>query len=348
MGSRRAVALLAAVLATAAAVAGCGSSSAGSTAGANRLLADTFSAGGTHVHSGNLTIALDVRATGFPTFKGPLAVRLSGPFDSGKKGTPPKFDFDLDFTGPGSKIAAGAVSTGTHGYLKLGGHAYVVPQSSFRRLGSGVSNKGAGITLKSLGIDPRHWVKDVRTVGEADLGGTRTVHLSAGIDPPRLLKDLGAVFGTAGAFGLGTNAQGGLDAATRDKIAHSIDHAHVDIWTGKSDHVLRRLALDVRFDVPAKLRPKGTSVQNGELRLDLTLAGVNQPQPIGPPANPLPLSDLTTALQQLAAQAQGGAAQPQGSAGSPPSGSGSKYDACIAKAGNDLAAIQRCSSLLGQ
>lgn len=347
------IALLA-LAAVVAAVAGCGGSGGGSSASASTLLADTFGAGGTHVRSGDLNVALDIQAKGFQTFKGPLHVALSGPFQTGKPGTLPKFDFDLSFGSAGSSITAGAVSTGSKGYLKLGGHAYVLPDSAFKSLAKAGSNgKSSGISLKSLGIDPRRWVTNVKKEGVETVAGAQAVHLSAGIDVARLLNDVNTVLGKATALGIGGatgGVPGGLSAATRTKISRSIDQAHVDIWTGKDDHALRRLLLNVRFDVPSDLLPKGSGGQSGSVKLDLTIANLNQPQPIGAPANPRPLAELTAALQQLAAQAQGAA----GSAGSgatttpAPSGGGSKYDTCIAQAGTDLTKIQACSSLLGQ
>lgn len=349
--------MLAALLALAAAVAGCGGSGAGTSASAGKLLADTFGGGGTHVRSGDLSVALDVQATGFASFRGPLHVALDGPFQTGRPGTLPKFDFNLSFASAGSSISAGAVSTGTKGYLKLGGHAYVLPDSAFKSLAKtgGSTSKSSGISLKSLGIDPRRWVTNVRKVGEESVAGADTIHLSAGIDVPQLLNDVNTVLGKAGALGVSAAAgavPSGLSAATRTKITRSVDRAHVDIWTGKDDHALRRILLNVHFKVPADLLPKGSPGQSGAVKLDLSIANVNQPQPIGAPANPRPLAELTAALQQLAAQAQGAAGGTGGTTTTTPApaapASGSKYDACIAKAGTDLAKIQACSSLLGQ
>jgi hypothetical protein len=349
MTSRRPLTLLLAVLAAALCVAGCARSGGTSSAGVGKLLSDTFG-GRQAIHGGRLDVALDVTAKGLQSFKGPLSIRLSGPFQTGAAGTLPKFDFNLSFASSGSNIAVGAVSTGTKGYLRLGGHAYVLPGTVFDRLAkSGASKGNSGVSLKTLGIDPRRWVKDVRNLGEEDVAGVRAIHLTAGIDVTRLLGDVDRVLRKAGGLGVtgsGSQLPAGLSPQTRTKITRSIDTARVDIWTGKADHALRRLALDVHFDVPADLRPAGSSGQSGEIKLDLSIANLNQPQPIAAPANPRPLSDLTAALQQLSSAAKG-----QGSSGSssaPSAAAASKYDACVTKAGNDLAKIQACSSLLGK
>ena len=78
----------------------------------------------------------------------------------------------------------------------------------------------------------------------------------------------------------------------------------------------------------------------GTLRFDLAIAELNRPQDIGAPANPRPLSELTTALGQVLGSAQG-STQPQ-------TGGSSKYQQCLAAAGTDIAKAQRCAGLLGR
>jgi hypothetical protein len=140
-----------------------------------------------------------------------------------------------------------------------------------------------------------------------------------------------------------------LDAATRTKIEKSVRKAKLDVWTGKADHSLRRIRVAVRFDVPAKLRSDKAKPEKGTIGLDLTIAGLNERQAIGAPANPRPIGDLTAALQQVLAQAQGqGQAQGGGTAGSGSSSAQPKYDACVQAAGSDIAKAQQCAPLLGQ
>ena len=126
-------------------------------------------------------------------------------------------------------------------------------------------------------------------------------------DLNRLLAKAGTLGATAAA---GQSVPTSLDAATRTKIEKSVKQADLDVWTGKTDHALRRIRVNVRFDVPANLRSDKTKPEKGTIALDLTIAGLNEPQAIGAPANPKPIGDLTAALQQVLAQAQGGAAGP--------------------------------------
>jgi hypothetical protein len=90
------------------------------------------------------------------------------------------------------------------------------------------------------------------------------------------------------------------------------------------------------------------------MRLDLSIADLNRRQAIGPPADPRPLAELTAALSSFArsqAQAQSSGGSAGGASSSPPASTAapaSSYDRCLADAGSDLAAAQRCASLVGR
>jgi hypothetical protein len=340
--------LLALVLAlTGSLVAGCGSSGNGGGQDVNALLSETFGKD-KPIRSGKLTLALNVDAQGLPSLKAPLAIKVAGPFQGQGPGQVPKFDLALDLDSGGSAMQAGAVSTGDKGFLRLQGRAYQLSDALFKRLEASrkqaTASKGQnGTSLKALGIDPRRWLKDPKEGGVETLAGVQVIHVSAGIDVPRFVADLATLLTKAGKLGVtGGSSQvpSTLTQAQRDKIVKSVKTAAVDVWSGKDDKALRRIAMHVTFDVPADARPKGTPAQKGTLRFDLAIAELNRPQAIGAPANPRPLSELTTALGQVLGSAQG-STQPQ-------TGGSSKYQQCLAAAGTDIAKAQRCAGLLGR
>jgi hypothetical protein len=96
-----------------------------------------------------------------------------------------------------------------------------------------------------------------------------------------------------------------------------------------------------------KLKPADGQDEGGTMRLDLSVGDLNRRQAIGPPAEPRPLSELTSALSAFArAQSQ---AQAQGSSsGSSAAKPATAYDRCLTEAGSDLAAAQRCADLVGR
>jgi hypothetical protein len=120
-----------------------------------------------------------------------------------------------------------------------------------------------------------------------------------------------------------------LGAGTRRTIERSIRAATVDIWTGREDHALRRIAVDVRFDVPADARANGSPDQSGRVQFDLSLAALNQEQAIGAPAHARPVSELAAAIGKVL-------------------GGNRRYDQCLQDADADLAKAQACADLVGQ
>ena len=338
--------LLALLCLAAVVVAACGSSgNGGSGADTTKLLSDTF--GTTRpVSSGRLKLGIDVRADGIAGIPSPLTVRLGGPFQRTAGTGAPKFAFDISLATRDGHFTVGIISTGKEGWVKLGQRAFTLPPDQLKQLSGGAAaGSGGGLPSKlgTLGVDPRGWITNVQDEGVETLDGTKVIHLSADVDIPALVKDLDKLLSTAG--GTGLNAIAGLPTGVgKDKsaVAKSVKSAGVDIWTGEKDHELRRITIKLNVDTPAQ--------KDGTVALDLGVSSLNEPQPIGPPANPRPLSELSAALAVLGQQR----AQTQSSGGTPgtgASGSGSVapaqgYDACVQAAGNDLTKAQACAGLL--
>ncbi len=329
--------------------AGCGGDG-GSGQKTSELLSDTFGKGA-RVNSGKLDLTVDVNARGLVGLPSPLRIDVNGPFQGVRGTKAPKFDFDLALKTRDGRVVIGAISTGTKSWVKLGTRAYALPSGSFDGLVSGAGKDDASAGLSTFGVDPRPWMRDVRDLGAEDLGGERVVHLRAGVDVAGLIDDLGGIFGRAGGVAGGASgAPAKISEQQRAQIAEAVRSATIDIWTGEKDHELRRISVDVKVDTEQQ--------KGGTIRLDLAVSQLNRTQPIGPPANPRPISELTSALAALGARAAAGesqaAAPSSGSSGgsSPtapklPDGA-SKYDRCLAGAGDDIAAAQRCADLVGQ
>jgi hypothetical protein len=326
--------------------AGCGSSGGGDASTAT-LLKDTFS-GGKAVKSGKLDVSLGFQAQGLPTLTGPVAFKLAGPFASQGAGKLPKFDFDLDVAAGGQTIQAGAISLGDNGYIKFAGRSYTVDKALFDQFKTGYErsqnaskSKDKGPSFSALGVSPSAWLKNAHKLGKADVGGTSTFHITAGVDVPRFLADVNRLLAKAKNLG-GSTTQGvpqGLSPAVQSTIERSVKTAQVDVYTGVSDHALRRLALSVSLVVPKDAQKAAGGLKSGELRFDLTIADLNNDQKIDAPSGARPLSELQSAL--ATSQTATGT-----TATTPPSGGSSDYVQCVQKAGTDIAKVQKCAALV--
>jgi hypothetical protein len=325
------------------------------------LVKQTF--GGDHpIKSGKLDVRLRFDSVGLASLKGPVSLKLNGPFASVGKGQLPRFDFNLEIGTGGTNLAAGAISLGDRGYLKLAGTSYAVSDQLFKQFKDGYeksakdsSAKSAAPSFASLGIHPENWLKDPKKAGEEKVGGVDTIHVTAAIDIQKFLTDVSTLLGKAGSLGQGQGVPSSLTAQQRKDIAAAVKSTKLDIWTGKDDKTLRKLTLDVDIAVPADVRKRAGGLESGKLSVSLLLADLNKPQTIAAPANAKPLSDLTQALGGTS-NGTGTATTPAAPAPSattttpattPPAGTSQEYLDCLSKAGSDIAKVQECASLLG-
>lgn len=351
----RFVALLALLVASLTGLAACGGDDS-SGADANELLKATFGPD-QNVDSGKLAVALGLDAKGLRGLQGPISIKLDGPFQSAGKGKLPKLDLALTLSGAGANFAAGVVTTGEKGWLKLQGTTYAVDDATFEQFKTGYEesaskddDKGGSTSFESLGIDPLRWLKDPAIDGEATVGGAETHHIRAAVDVGAFLEDVSTLLGKAGQLGQAAAAvPTSLTEQQRKDIEASVKDASLEVWTGKEDKALRRLKLIVDIAVPEDVRPRAGGLTTGRLTFDLTISDLNEEQTIAEPKNARPLADLQRLIAGGATGATGsagtGSATPQPAG---PPGESSEYLDCITAAGNDVAEIQKCATLAGQ
>ncbi|HVS28466.1 MAG TPA: hypothetical protein VHE14_02880 [Solirubrobacteraceae bacterium] len=348
--------MLALVLALAG-LSACGSSGGG----ANKLLKQTFAKHSKKVTSGKLSVAVDISAGGVRNLSKPVSIKLTGPFQSQGAKQIPKFDFALAFSGGGQSLSAGAVSTGDKAYLKFQGTPYEVPANIFAQFKQGFGQAQSKNTqknqptLKSLGLDPLRWLKNPKVLGDSNVGGAATKHVSASIDVPKFLDDVNKLLGKAGSLGGlpgSSRVPQRITPQQRSKIQQQIKQANFDVYTGKDDKLLRKLNINL------KVAQKG---QSGNVVISLEIDNLNESQTITAPANAQPFSQLASKLGGLGtalgggaagggagggAGSGGGAGGGAGAGGSGSSAKAQKYADCITAAQNDVAKAQKCIKLL--
>ncbi len=365
-------------------VTACGSASSGST-DPNTVLKQTFS--GSHkVASGNLNLSLTVDPSGSGTLSGPITLSFGGPFQTRGTGRLPESNFTVSASALGRSVSLGIISTGTAGYVTLQGTSYQMPQATFQKLESSFaqlasspssssstgSSTGSG-ALNKLGIQPLHWLTHPTVVGTENVAGAQTTHIHAGVSVNALLGDVNTVLLKASSLGVSgaSSLKSGIPAADRSKIAAAVRNPGVDIWTGTSDHTIRRLTISLTLPVTGSVSSELGGMKSADISLTMQYSELNQPQTIKAPSVVRPFSEFQSkasgfmqALQSAAAGALGGTASSSGSSasgggttstGSASTGSAStgsaknitRYSKCIQSANGDVAKMQKCASLLG-
>jgi hypothetical protein len=296
----------------------------------------------------------------------PITLSLGGPFQSRGSGKLPQSDFTIAISALGHRGSLGVISTGTAGYVNLQGTNYQLPRADFQKLEqSFTSAQSSGGSqspgLAQLGINPQHWLTHPSVVGTETVNGASTTHIRAGVDVNALIADLNSFLAKTAASTASSGIPGQIPQATRQKIAAAIKNATVDVWTGKSDTTLRKLALNLSVPVTGKISTELGGLTSAGVSLIVQYAKLNQPQSIATPTAVHPYSEFTaklTSVGQALAGALGGSALGSGAtstgsgtatATAPGAGSAAgvtKYSSCIQKAKGDVTKMQKCASLL--
>jgi hypothetical protein len=136
----------------------------------------------------------------------------------------------------------------------------------------GTNGKG-----RSLPID--RWIRDAKVSDGGTVGGVATDHVHGSFDVARAAADLGSQ-------ALGRS----LNNRERKQLADAARSATIDVWSGKKDHLLRKLAIDVDlgFDVPPDLRAALGKLVGARITLNMTVTDPNRPVTVTAPLNPKP------------------------------------------------------------
>lgn len=304
--SRAAVALLGALV-LAFGVAACGSSGpSGQT-----LVNDTFS-GHTPIESGQIALSLSFAPTGTGASSSKrLSLILSGPFQNAGPGKLPRFALKLGLNAGGHPIDAAATATGSQFFIQLGGGWFVAPESTYKAIEQGYAQATKSTksrsTFSSLGIEPSKWLSKPSNSGTTTIAGVQTYHVSSDVNTNAFLQDVSKLSQSTGPLGSSVPGVSALTPAAIDELGHAIHSAHVDIYTGKADHLLRRLELTATVGSTAQTQALLNGATEADVKLALQFAELNNPQTISAPANPKPFSQLLPALQQLLGSLQQGA-----------------------------------------
>jgi hypothetical protein len=337
--------------------AGCGGGG-GNNEDPQRVLDETFS-NPTPIKSGNFDLDFKIETNGGDN-PGTLEVKLGGRFQSQAPDQLPQFDFDVSLRAEsGSQTLSGSgglTATGDRAFVNIQGTEYAVPQqlydqftSTYAQLQSqNGSNPQSGL-LQRLNIDVARWLTDLKNEGTEDVEGQQTIHISGKANVSQIVADLKTIAKDAG------RSVGNVDVSQLDQLNSTIQSGDIDVNTGESDKLLRRLGLS--FDLKP---PAGTPGAPDSLNFDfeLNLADVNKPQTIQAPANAQPLDESVLRGLGIDPSVLGGALRgglgtggvlPEsgGSTAAPSTSATQAYQQCLSQAAG-VAALQRCADLLGQ
>jgi hypothetical protein len=245
---------------------------------ASSILSDTASSLD-QIKSG--TLGFDLLVTPKRSGSRPFGFKLNGPFSTRGGGLPvTRATYTQIANGKSATVTL--ISTGNAGFITVRGKTYELPADRLAPLRSATAVFGGN--GRSLPLDD--WIQDAKVAKAGSIGGEPTDHVRGRLDLARAVGDLGAL--TPGGKPLNARERGQLERAART--------ATIDVWSGKKDHLLRKLAIDVdlRLDVPAELRAALGDLVGARLQVTLAVRNPNRPVSVTAPAGALPYSALAS------------------------------------------------------
>jgi hypothetical protein len=304
------------------------------------------------IKSADVSFDAQAKLEGIEQVKDPITLKLSGPYRDNGNDKLPGVDFKGNVAVAGQSFSFGFTSTGDNAYVTVQGTSYEVGEQMVAELNKQLSTQkqeSGERSLGALGIKPLDWIENAKDEGEEDVAGAKTTHIRADLDVAKLLDDLNEAIDKA-PTGAGTPKPTKLTEDQKKQIAEVVKDPKIDVYVAKDDETLRRLSVDLRFEVPESSRSQVGGLQGGTLSISIEFANVGGDQTIEPPADARPLEELGGQLGGLQS-GSGGSGSGSGSSGG---GSSSddverfeRYSDCLKKAGaDDAKAIEKCAAIL--
>ena len=233
----------------------------------------------TGVIDGTVTLKL-AGLRGYPQF----TTGVSGPYRYRKGAALPDYELELGARDYGVTLTSAAGRS----YVSLGSTAYELPAASRRLLvrASAKGDNGLTRTLEQFGIAPWRWETEQRIAGTQRLDGVEVVRIATGANVGRILRDANTLLAFMTSLGL-TRATGlprEIGPAARRAIVHNVTSFAANSWIGVHDHVLRRSAFKMTFEVPAADRARVAGIAGGTVTGRVDVTEVGRPHPIAEPA----------------------------------------------------------------
>ena len=213
------------------------------------------------------TLDLRLVVTPLSGLKGRVGFALHGPFELRANALPIANIVYTQYAGA-RQGAARFVSNGTTAYALSNGRRVDLPASALQQLrGSvaGLGGNGAALRFET-------WLKDPHVSDGGKVGGAETDHVSGDLDP------VNAANGLLGLLrGLG-RAVPTVPASSADQLRKAVKSSNIDVWVGKQDKLLRKLALkaQIGFDVPASLKRALGNAVGATVEFEFALANPNK------------------------------------------------------------------------
>jgi hypothetical protein len=299
LSRKRSFALLAALAALAALLSACGGGGGGSSEDPQKVIEQATFEG---IESGEVHLTLNVNSEGKEA--GEVKVDLSGPFQTTGKESLPELAMTAsangDVKGEAVDFEGGITVLNDRAYIAYKGKNYEVDPTTFGFIKSGFEeaeqegsqeSTGAEATAcqkEATSLDLGEFVDNLENEGGEEVEGVETTKLSGDLNPESAVD---AIIKLSESPACSSELQDAgplpLDELKEQssELTDAIKKAHIEIFVGESDHIVRKVAADLTVE------PKGTG-EKADVEFELSLGKVNEKVSIKAPSGAEPIEKL--------------------------------------------------------
>jgi hypothetical protein len=254
--------------------------------------------------SAKVDATIDIDVTGVPRWKDPIQISLNGAYELASGEDVPDFDLEAGLLLRDQAYGASLLLVDRKAYIAVGTTGYRQSDAIAANIAGPAPAKRNGMT-KTAGmfyINPNSWRKNTKIVGDADVAGEATTHVTADIRTDRFFKDMSRLVDLLTSLRV-TEISGLPEQITPKQqaaLVRSVTMAKGDVYFGKTDHVLRKAHLVGRLVVAKKDRKVLGGMRSAKAVADFNLSEVGEPQSIKVPDDLGSDRDLQLTLDALA------------------------------------------------
>jgi hypothetical protein len=259
---------------------------------AQQVLADTAANLG-RIDSGVMRMGMLAESTG--QLAGEMGFELEGPFalPVGDE-TLPVAEFRYTQTAGPETAEATFISTGDQAFVEIDGQAYELPADELAEQPA-AAPAAAAAGLGSLRLN--EWIRNPQLSEGGGVGGADTWKVTADLNAGEAIPDLMQLSESLSTSGL----LAAFEGAGAEQLDQAVESSTIEVYTGKDDHMLRRLVMDIRLGLSHLAEELGeavTGLATVHLRFEVKVSDIGRDVSVEAPADALPISELPTAVPE--------------------------------------------------
>jgi hypothetical protein len=244
--------------------------------GAEEVLAETAT-GLAEIRSGTMSFEYAASGEGGPE----AGVKVEGPFSLAGDHPLPVAELKITQFAGSRSASTTFISTGEKAFVRVGSETFELPPEEF---GGAEGESGGGQAgLGELRIED--WFLDPTLSNGGEVGGADTDRIRSPLDVVAALNDFIEAAGALGGADLSP-----IEGPSAQNLENAVQSATVDVYTGKDDRLLRRVAIEVDLELVGsnELREALGQLAGAHLRLDLRITDPNEPVSVEEPEGAVP------------------------------------------------------------